>query len=140
MDEDKTVTVLVDSQTEFRNQVEAVWVPVEKYLSGLVTDLGGTTKANVHLKLADGQVLTIVADQHVLANEQVNRLYKLATLLVRAEESLSSGQLRNLALMSFQPESPGWDEAAFAELVQKGTHAWKDVPDDWLEELRSNQG
>jgi hypothetical protein len=139
-DEGNAVTVLIDSQTEFRSQIEAAWVPVEKYLTGLVTDLGGTTKANVHLKLADGLTLTIVADQQLLANEERNRLYKPATLLVRAEESLKSGELRNLSLVAFQPENSGWDEAAFAKLVRKGTQAWKDVPDDWLEELRSNQG
>ena len=32
-----------------------------------------------------------------------------------------------------------WNETAFSELVRKGTHAWADVPDDWLENLRSGQ-
>lgn len=139
-DTGKTLNVRVDASSDFRNQVEAAWVPVEKYLTGLITDMGGTHKANIHLKLADGQVQMIAADQQLLAAEEKNRLYKPATVLVRAEESLKTGELRNLSLIDFQPEPTGWNEAEFAALVKKGTQAWKDVPDDWLEELRSHQG
>lgn len=139
-DRGKTVDLRVDANSDFRNQIEAVWVPVEKYLTGLITDMGGTHKANIHLKLADGQVQTISADQQLLAAEEKNRLYKSATVLVRAEESLKTGELRNLSLAAFQPEKSGWNEAEFAKLVKKGTQAWKNVPDNWLEELRSHQG
>lgn len=139
-DQGKAVIARVDAHSDFRNQIEAAWVPVEKYLTGLITDMGGTHKANIHLKLANGQVQTIAAEQQLLAAEEKNRLYKPAALLVRAEESLKTGELRNLALVAFQPAPSGWNEAAFAELVKRGTQAWKDVPDDWLEELRSHQG
>jgi len=139
-DQGKEVIARVDADSDFRNLIEAAWVPVEKYLTGLITDMGGTHKANIHLKPADGQVQTIAAEQQLLAAEEKNRLYKPATLLVRAEENLKTGALRNLALIAFQAAPSGWNEAAFAELVKKGTQAWKDVPDDWLEELRSHQG
>jgi len=138
-DQDNKITVRVNARTNFRNEVELAWVPVEKYISGLVTDLGGTNKANVHLKLADGRVLTIATDQQLLANEEKNRLYKPATLLIRAEESLSTGELRNLSLLEFQAGKSVWNEDEFNNLVYKGTQAWKDVPDNWLEELRSSR-
>ena len=35
---------------------------------------------------------------------------------------------------------PVFNEAEFKEMVRKGTPAWADVPDDWLEELRGNTG
>lgn len=133
-------TVQVDGNTDFRNQVEAVWVTVEKYLHGQVTDLGGTSKANVHLKLDNGKVLTIASSQQLLADEESNRLYKPALLRVSAEENLRTSELRNLTLMGFEAQQPVWDEAEFNKLVQKGTQAWADVPDDWLEDLRSSQG
>lgn len=138
-DTSKHLAVRVNAQSDFRNTVEAAWVPVEKYLTGLVTDMGGANKANIHLKLPYGHVQMIAADQQLLADEEKNRLYKSVTVRVRAEESLQTGELRNLSLVAFQPEPSGWNEAAFAELVKKGTQAWKDVPDDWLDELRSHQ-
>lgn len=138
-DTGNAVAIRVDASSDFRNQIEAVWVKVEKYLQGLVTDLGGTTKANVHLKLDNGKVLTIASSQQLLADEEQNRLYKPALLLVTAEENLRTGELRNLVMLNFEA-APAWDEAAFKTQVSKGTQAWADVPDDWLEELRSGNG
>ncbi|TXI82821.1 MAG: hypothetical protein E6Q40_11885 [Cupriavidus sp.] len=135
-DPGNAIAIRVDASTEFRNQIEAVWVKVEKYLQGVITDLGGTTKANVHLKLENGKVLTIASSQQLLAEQEKNRLYKPALLLVTAEENLRTGELRNLAMVNFEP-APAWDEAAFKAQVSKGTKAWAEVPDSWLEELRS---
>lgn len=138
-DPSHAIAIRVDSASDFRNQVEAVWVKVEKYLQGLVTDLGGTTKANVHLKLDNGKVLTIASSQQLLADEEQNRLYKPALLLVTAEENLRTGELRNLVMVNFEAP-PAWDEAAFKAQVSKGTKAWAEVPDSWLEDLRSSNG
>jgi len=43
-----------------------------------------------------------------------------------------------LALPGFEDSQKGWDAAAFDEMVRKGTQAWADVPDDWLENLRGS--
>lgn len=139
-DKSGNLTVRVDARTDFRNQIEAVWVPVEKYLQGQITGLGGTTKANVHLKLGNGTALTISASQQMLAAEEKNRLYKPALLHISAEENLRTGELRNLNLLGFQAHLPVWNEVEFNAMVKKGTRAWADVPVGWLEDLRSNQG
>ncbi|MCK9488651.1 MAG: hypothetical protein M0Q42_04515 [Xanthomonadales bacterium] len=132
--------VRVDGDSDYRDGKAATWVPVKKYLQGRITDMGGTSKANVHLQLDDGKVLTIASTQQRLADEERNRLYKPAVLRVSAEENLRSGELRNLMLLGFEDPQTRLDEAAFDELVRKGTQAWADVPDDWLENLRSGQG
>lgn len=134
------VSIRIDRESDYRNQFRAAWVPVEKYLTGQITDLGGTSKANVHLRVASGQVLTIASSQKLLADEERNRLYKTATLRVSAEEQLETGELRNLELQSFEDTRHRWDEAHFEEMVRRGTAVWKDVPDDWLENLRSGVG
>jgi len=134
------LTIRVDSRSDFHNQVEAIWMPVEKFLQGVVVDMGGTTKPNIHLKLADGKTLTITATQQLIAGEEKNRLYRPALLRVSAEESLKTGELRNPTLLAFDASRPHWDEAEFNKLVEKGTKAWADVPDNWLEELRGGQG
>lgn len=139
-DESKTVTVRVDSASDFRNQISAVWVRVEKFLSGRVVDMGGANRPNIHLKSTSGKSMTISASQELIASEEKNRLYRPALLRVSAEENLRTGELRNLTLLAFDSSHPHWDEAEFANLVKKGTQAWGNVPDNWLEELRSNQG
>ena len=132
--------VRVDAQSDFRNQTTAMWVEVKKYLHGQITDLGGTSNPNVHLKLDNGKTQVIATTQAVLADEERNRLYKPAVLRISAEENLHTGELRNLTLVGFEDAQATWDAAAFGEVVRKGTQAWADVPDDWLENLRSGQG
>lgn len=130
----------VDSMSNFR-KVEDVWVHVEKYLHGTIVDMGGSTKANVHLKLENGETLTIESTQDKLAQGEQNRLYRPTLLQVTAEENLVTKKLRNLRLLDFEVHQPSYDEDEFNLMVERGTKAWADVPDatTWLENLRGGQ-
>lgn len=130
----------VNSASDYR-RVEQVWVHVEKYLHGKVVDLGGKTKANVHLELESGETLTVAASQDLLAKEEHNRLYRPALLHVAAEENLLTGALRNLRLLAFEEHQPSYDEDEFKRMVERGTQAWADVPDSaaWVETLRGGK-
>ena len=139
-DHDRVPFIRVNAGSDYRDQTAAIWVSVEKYLQGQITDLGGANNANVHLKLDSGATVIIASSQKLLADEERNRLYKHAVLKVSAEENLQTGESRNFALVSFEDPNVGWNEAAFNDLVRKGTQAWADVPDDWLENLRSGHG
>lgn len=131
--------VTVDSSSDFR-KVEDVWVRVEKYLEGRIVDLGGKTKANVHLEIDGGDVIVVAATTELLAREEQNRLYRPATLHVSAETSLLTGELRDFRLLAFQPDHPAYDETEFQVMVSRGNAAWADVqnPTEWLEILRGN--
>lgn len=130
----------VNSTTDYR-RVEEVWVHIEKYLHGKVVDLGGKTKANVHLEMEDGGTLMVAASQELLAKEEQNRLYRTALLHVTAEENLLTGALRNLRLLAFEAHQPSYDDDAFQRMVERGTQAWADVPNsaDWVETLRGGK-
>lgn len=85
-------------------------------------------------------MLIVTASQQQLADEEKNRLYKPALLRVSAKENLKTGELRDLNLLNFETLQPVWDETEFNEMVRKGTQVWADVPDNWLEDLRSGRG
>jgi hypothetical protein len=129
----------VDSTSNFRKIGDA-WVHVEKYLHGRVVDMGGKTKANVHLELENGITMTIASTQDLLAQGEQNRSYRPALLHVAAEENLLTGELRNLRLLAFEAHQPSFDDDEFNRMVARGTQAWDDVPDStvWLESLRGN--
>lgn len=129
--------VAIDAQSKFI-KTDDVWVQVEKYLHGKIVDMGGKAKANVHLELENGQMLTVSASHDLLAQDEQNRLYRSALLHVIAEENLHSGELRNLRLLAFEPYQPAYGEDEFRRFVERGTRAWSDVPDtkEWLEKLR----
>jgi hypothetical protein len=113
--------VRVSAESDFRNQIESIWVAVEKYVEGTVVDWGGASKANVHIRLQSGKVLTIAASQQLLADEERNRLYRPALLRVSAEENLKTGDLRNLNLLAFEADRPGWNEIAFPSMARMVT-------------------
>ena len=129
----------VDSSSNYRRQ-EDVWVRVEKYLYGTIVNLGGITKANIHLKLETGELLIINSTQDLIAQEEQNLAYHTALLHVTAEENILTGQLQNLNLLAFAPHEPYFDEDEFNKMVEQGTKAWADVTDTtaWLESLRGS--
>lgn len=61
--------------------------------------------------------------------------FALNDRIQNAEVALAQEQL---ALPGLENTQKGWDAPAFDEMVRKGTLAWADVPDDWLENLRAS--
>jgi len=130
--------IVVSGETDYRADDADQWVQVERYVRGEVEDLGGSTKANAHIRLPDGTSLTVATDRDLLRNEKVNRLYKMAMLRVRAQYNVLTRELRNARLMEFVEYTPSIDEDELARLTRRGAQAWKDVPDatEWVDELR----
>lgn len=125
--------------TDFRIGAIEPWVKVEKYLFGTVLDMGGVTKANVHIRLDDtGQILRIGSNHSYLKDQKENRLYKKALIRAEADQHYRTGQLRNVRLLSFENYEQKYDEAALNRFIEAGTNAWSDVPDaaGWVRQLR----
>ena len=133
--------VRISRETDYRIGEIIPWVAVEKYLFGEVVDMGGTQKANIHLKLdKGGKTLLVGAAQGYLRDQEQNRLYHKALLHVRAEQHYKTGELRNVHLISFMDYQPGYDEAALDRFAATGAKAWADVPDaaKWVREARGD--
>ena len=130
----------IDSLSNFQ-RIQETWVYVEKYLHGKVVDMGGKTKANVHIELENGESLIIASTQDLLEKGEQNRLYRPALLHITAEENLSTGKLRNYKLIAFENYQPSYNENEFNTMVERGTKAWESISDGnlWLEMLRGNQ-
>ena len=130
--------ITVSAESDYHADDADQWVQVERYIRGEIQDLGGSTKANAHVRLPDGRTLKVTADREVLRDDSVNRLYKQAMLRIRAEFNVLTRELRNATLMEFVEYAPRVDEEELARLTRRGAQAWKDVPDAtaWVDELR----
>ena len=131
--------VRITRETEYRVGEIIPWVAVEKHLFGQIVDMGGTQKANVHLKLDQGgKTFLIGAAQGYLHDQVENRLYHKALLHVRAEQHYKTGDLRNIYLIAFADYQPTYNEEALDRFAAKGAEAWADVPDaaKWVREVR----
>ena len=125
--------------SDFRVGTVVPWVTVEKYLFGIIENMGGAQKANVHLRLRDtGQTVIVNTSQDFIRDETQNRVYRDALLRVRAEQHFRTGQLRNVHLIAFEDYEPTYDEEALGRFTEQGAKAWRDVPDAvaWVREQR----
>ena len=130
--------VHVSSDTDYRTDDADQWVVVERYVRGEIQDLGGITKANAHVRLPDGTLMKVSTDKDLLRNDQANRLYKAAMLRIKAEFNVATGALRNARLLQFVEYASEVRDSDMARMIERGTAAWKDVPDPvaWVEDLR----
>ena len=129
----------ISSNTDFHAKEQNEWVAVEKYVSGIVKDIGGATKSNVHIVLDDaGRTLIAASTEDYLREQKQNYLYRRVQLHISAEENIRTGELRHEKLIAFIGEGPSYSESELDTLIQKGTKAWSDVPDSvaWVREQR----
>jgi hypothetical protein len=133
--------VVVDAGTDYRADDADQWVQVERYLTGEIQEIGGAARANAHLRLANGSTLIVSADRDVLRDDQTNRLYKPATLRIRAQYNVVTQELRDARLVEFVPYAPRFDAAEIERLTRRGAQAWKDVPHAtaWVQALRGEE-
>lgn len=123
------------------NRIDSdVWVESEVYLFGIVTDLGGASKPNIHLKTENGSIITIDCNKKDLESETENRVYKSASIRVIANQNILSGEIKDAKFVSFEEFDETFDEEAFLESIEKGRNAWSDVSDhvEWVRNLRTD--
>ncbi|MVW80203.1 hypothetical protein [Bordetella sp. 02P26C-1] len=130
--------ILVSGETNYREARSSRVVTVERYIKGEILDLGGVTDSNAHIKLPDGQKLTIKTDRELIRSEPRNLVYREVHLRIRAKLDLDTQKLSDPELISFVDYEPKFDPNRFAEAVRKGREAWRDVgdPAEWVRSIR----
>lgn len=129
-------------KTDYRVDDITPWVRVEKYLFGTVEDMGGATRANLHLRIEGiKDQVKMAADQSYLKDQKRNRLYHPVLVRIEAQQHYKTGKLRNLRLLSFEDHELKYDEAALEQFTKAGRLAWAEVPDAaaWVREQRGGE-
>ena len=132
--------MMINRETNFENKEDHFWVPVEKYLTGIVSDLGGKGAPNVHLSIEGEDPLTISASRELLKSEEKNWLYHYATLLVRGQQHLITRKYQKLVLVEFVKKARKIDDEVLSNLFVSGRSAWKNIGSaaEWVDEIRGN--
>lgn len=130
--------VVVSASSDYRADDADQWVRVERYVRGEVEDLGGAAKANAHIRLPDGKLLTVDAERGALRDDKTNRLYKPAMVRISAEYNVVTRECRAARLIEFVEHEARLDEREFARLTERGARAWKGVTgaSAWVDALR----
>ena len=136
-------SVRIDQTSGFRRVERDQWIAVEQYLVGEITDWGGASVVNVHLRPRDShksRIMKIDATAAQIRDQERNLVLHRAVVRVRGEKNCRTGELRNLKLIELRPFAPKVDPAEMERFVAAGASAWADVPSGaaWVEEQRGN--
>ena len=132
--------LVISKETNYRTIRTDQWVPAETYIYGMIVDIGGKTKTNVHLVLENGDTIVLNADSKQIEEDEINRVYRKQLIRVTAEQNLETKKYRNERLSDFVEYEPKYDETQFDAVSKKVRHSWADVPDvlAWVENMRGN--
>lgn len=132
--------LVISKDTDYKTIRSDQWVPAETYMYGMVVDIGGKTKTNVHLVLENGDTIMLNADSKQIEEDEINRVYRKQLIKVVAEQNLETKKYRNERLSDFVEYRPKYDEVQFNEVSSKVRHSWADVSDIsvWVESMRGN--
>lgn len=140
---ENSTKLTVDKTTEFV-RTEETWVEAEFYFYGLIIDLGGKQRANVHLDTKDYGLLKIDADKQLLTDYQSNPLYKRYGVRAQGKQSLATGEIdkSTLRLLEIIDYSPSYKEDYIMGLINKARESWTGITDtdEWLSDLRGDYG
>ncbi len=132
------VPITISAESDFRADDADQWVRVERYFRGEIEEIGGHTRSNAHIRLPDGRTMVVNAPREFLRDEKVNRLYKLAMVRITAEYNVMTREYRQARLLEFVEHDSRLDEKELDRLTQRGSKAWRDVPDAgvWVDSMR----
>lgn len=132
--------LVISKETDYKTIRTDQWVLTETYMYGMIVDIGGKTKTNVHLVLENGDTIVLNADSKQIEKDEINRVYRKQLIRVMAEQNLETKKYRNERLLDFVEYDPKFDEKRFNEISKKVRNSWADVPDvlAWIENVRGN--
>ncbi len=130
--------LVISRSSDYRDLGAARLVDVERYIRGEILDLGGASRSNAHVLMADGSKLTIKTSRDLIQAEPKNRVYQEAHMRVRGKLNLDTNQLTEVELIAFVEYAPSFDETDMVNLVKKGRKAWAGVGDaaEWIRAMR----
>ncbi|OYQ34007.1 hypothetical protein CHU92_12270 [Flavobacterium cyanobacteriorum] len=130
--------IKINSESVFKRTEIDIWIEGEHYLYGIITDMGGSQKPNIHFTSDSNQSYLIDCTKDDILNEKENRVYHPAAIRVLAKQNLITGEIKEPKFASFIEYNPVFDENILLKTIEKGRNAWSDVPDhvEWVRNLR----
>ncbi len=133
-----TVTLVIDATTQYA-RTAASWVEAEFYFYGRITDMGGTSRPNIHLQTAEAGRVTLQTTQETLKQLEGNYLYREYGVRATGQQDLRTGEVnrQSLQLVDIVDYEARFDAHYLATLRRKAArNDWPQDPDTWLRELR----
>lgn len=130
--------LVIDATTRYE-RTAATWVEAEFYFYGRITDMGGTSRPNIHLQTAEAGKVVLQATTEELRQIEGNHLYRDYGVRATGQQDIRTGEVNrsNLRLLEIVDYESRYDAQYLATLRRKAAkNTWPQDPDAWLRELR----
>jgi hypothetical protein len=114
------------------------WVDSESYVMATLQNIGGKSKANVHLDLPDGRTVLADSNRDYLAGLSGNMIYHPVLAHIAYRVNLRTQEQRDIRLISLSLPGRKFDSEEFDHAVSGGS-AW-DAIEDPVAEIRRMRG
>ncbi len=131
--------IKINEESKIQRIQSEIWVESELFLYGIITDLGGSNKPNIHLKTENGSNITIDCKKEDIENETENRVYKPSSIRVIAQQNINTGEIKESKFISFENYNPVFNDNELIASIEKGRNAWAEINNHvkWVRNLRS---
>ena len=130
----------INSDSKLVNTKSDLWLDGDYYLYGIITDMGGDTKPNIHFKTNTNTNLIINCSKDDIINIKDNLIYQVKGIRVKAKQNVLTAEIKDAEFISFVEYNPQFDLQSLQNTIAKGREAWSDVEDhlEWVKNLRSD--
>ena len=131
-------TLIIDATTHYE-RTAVTWVDAEFYFYGRITDMGGSTRPNIHLQTAEAGTVVLQTTKEELKRMESNPLYRDYGVRATGQQDVRTGEVNrsNLVFMEMIDYESRYDEQYLATLRRKAMkNDWPLDADAWLRELR----
>jgi hypothetical protein len=133
--------VIISKDSNLLRPEKIVWVDVERYVIGEITDWGGAQNPNVHIRLRNSRETIIVAStEEQIRDQRENLVFHKAIVHLRAKQNPKTSEVdrSSYKLLALRAYKTDVEDARLQQLFEKGAKAWADIPEAaaWVEELR----
>lgn len=132
------VELVIDRETNYK-RTDDVWVDVELYLYGEVTNAGGKERSNIHVAVPGKGVFIVQTPKKTIADLKESIIYKPYGLRVLGKQNMSTGEVdrNSVQFIELIDHQARFDKAYFDQLRKKASPWLKGIdPDAWLNEIR----
>ena len=111
-------------------------IDTQLIIYGNITDIFSGKRSFIKLETLEYGTIKIKTSKKILTGLEVSNT--CIGINIEAKQDLTTKKLSNIKAVSITKYSDKYDPEKMAELIRKGTEAWKDVKDinKWLREIR----
>lgn len=127
----------ITPETNYQKEEEQFF-ETSLYVYGVITELGGKTKSNIHLDTEEYGVLIIDTPEYEIKKIKENKVYKEVGIEILVQKNQKTKEIKDPNFVKFLDYNNEFDDDFLNDYIEKATPKWKEVENiqEWLNDIR----